>query len=125
MPDRIAEVIAAQAKAGEMIPIMKRRRESLLQAAQWRVPIITLGDRGQEFYIPSLPKVEVGRCSWCRSSIQSITANCPNCGGPTHDDNCRCFFFECPNGHSFGILARNVCPKCDWKGKEYCSICKG
>lgn len=83
--------------------------------------------------------IELPNVNW--SSVSTLTHECPICGtscyspgckstlvgyysppGHNHDDNCRTFYFACPNGHSFSVRPLNTCPAvgCDWKGREAC-----
>lgn len=80
-------------------------------------------------------------CPELSNDIELLEYNCPICDencisknytmtlvgyfsppGHDHDDNCRKFYFNCKNNHSFSVRVRNICSVvgCDWKGKESC-----
>jgi len=40
--------------------------------------------------------------------------------GHDHDDNCNAREYYCKNHHKYFISKINMCPSCDWVGKEKC-----
>ena len=79
-----------------------------------------------------------------KNGVSTLKYACPVCGiesesraysttlvgyvspeGHDHDDNCRWFRFQCFNGHAFEVRVQNLCPSCNWEGKEWCYSCGG